>query len=43
MAVISPGRTHVTRYEKDTMIQTANVVFLYPEDIKSVDKVYLWL
>ena len=38
MAVISPGRTPVTRYEKDTMIQTANELFLYPEDIKSVDK-----
>ena len=38
MAVISPGRAPVTRYEKETMLQTANELFLYQEDITSIDK-----
>ena len=38
MAVLSPGRAPVTRYERETMLETANEVFLYQEDITSIDK-----
>ena len=38
MAVLSPGRDPVTRYERETMLQTANELFLYQEDITSIDK-----
>ena len=38
IAVISPGRRPITRFEKDTLLESAYEFFLYDEDITHIDK-----
>lgn len=38
MAVLSQGRAPVTRYKRETMLQTVNELFLYEEDLVHVEK-----
>ena len=38
IAVLSPGRRPITRFEKDTLLQSAYEFFLYDEDLAQIDK-----